>query len=120
MSETEHTGPEGTSGEPSAANAVETVVLPAPTVWPMVLALGITLLGAGLLTHVALSVVGLVLFLLALRGWVEELLPGRGLIREPLLPPTARARPIVGATWPVLTLQPGMAGLRMRIPERVH
>ena len=45
----------------------EIIELPAPTAWPMITALGITLLCAGLVTHAAVSVVGLIL---ALRGAV--------------------------------------------------
>lgn len=120
MGEIEQNGPEGTTSAGAAALAPEVVVLPAPTVWPLVLSLGITLLAAGLLTHPALSVVGLVLFFLALRGWVAELLPGKGEAVEPLRPLAERARPIEGVSLPVQPLRPGMVGHRMRIPERVH
>ena len=39
------------------------VVLPAPTAYPMALSLGVTLLFAGLLTHVAISILGAVVML---------------------------------------------------------
>jgi hypothetical protein len=49
--------------------------LPSPTVWPMVLALGIALVLAGMVTHWALSLLGLILVLRASVGWFREVLP---------------------------------------------
>jgi hypothetical protein len=51
------------------------IKLPAPTIWPMITALGITLLCAGLVTHVAVSLVGLILALRGAVGWFREDLP---------------------------------------------
>src|SRR5216684_8233428 len=48
--------------------------LPAPTAWPIVLAFGFTLLFAGLLTDVSLSVLGAVLSLAGCVGWFREAL----------------------------------------------
>ena len=53
----------------------ETIAMPAPTAWPLVTALGITLGCAGLVTNIVVSVVGLVLFLCGLVGWWREVLP---------------------------------------------
>jgi hypothetical protein len=53
----------------------EAVQLPAPTAWPIVLAFGATLLFAGLLTSVDLSVVGGVVLLVASVGWFRDVLP---------------------------------------------
>jgi len=52
-----------------------TVLLPAPTAWPMVLALGIALMLAGMVTHWALSLLGLVMALPAIVGWFFQVLP---------------------------------------------
>ncbi len=49
--------------------------MPAPTEWPIVLALGITLLFAGLVTHWAISVVGFVLMIRSSVGWFKNVLP---------------------------------------------
>ncbi len=84
---------DGTSDRPDPAGA-ETVEMPRPTAWPIVLALGITLLGAGLVTSLALSVVGAVLFVLGLGGWIGQLLPGRGHQHEPMVEPALRPRPV--------------------------
>lgn len=51
------------------------VQLPAPTAWPMVLALGIALMLAGMVTHWAISLLGLLLALRAIFGWFFEVLP---------------------------------------------
>ncbi len=52
-----------------------TIHLPASTAMPMVLALGITLLGAGLVTSWVVSVLGLALVIHAAVGWFHEVLP---------------------------------------------
>jgi len=52
-----------------------TVQLPAPTAWPMVLALGISLMLAGMVTHWAISLLGLMMTLPAIVGWFFEVLP---------------------------------------------
>jgi hypothetical protein len=51
------------------------IELPAPTAWPIVLAFGFTLLFAGLLTDVSVSVLGAVLSLAGCVGWFWEVLP---------------------------------------------
>lgn len=51
------------------------VVLPVPTPWPMVLALGVSLLIVGMVTHWVVSLLGLVLTLRATVGWFFEVLP---------------------------------------------
>jgi hypothetical protein len=52
-----------------------TVQLPAPTAWPMVLGLGIALMLAGMVTHWAISVLGLVMAVPAIVGWFLQVLP---------------------------------------------
>lgn len=52
-----------------------TVQLPAPTAWPMVFALGVSLMVAGMVTHWAISLLGLVMALPAIMGWFFEVLP---------------------------------------------
>jgi len=51
------------------------IALPAPTAWPMVLALGITLGFAGLVTHLAVSALGVTLALVGGVGWWRCVLP---------------------------------------------
>lgn len=52
-----------------------TIHLPAPTAWPIVLALGITLLFASLVTNVAIGAFGLVISIVSAVGWFREVLP---------------------------------------------
>ncbi|MGA9924989.1 MAG: hypothetical protein WBQ29_16430, partial [Isosphaeraceae bacterium] len=94
--------------------------MPRATAWPIVLALGITLLGAGLATSLALSVVGAVLFVFGLGGWIGQLLPGRGHRHEPLVEPALRPQPVTEGPGTVDHLRPAKAGYRFRLPERVH
>lgn len=51
------------------------IQLPAPTVYPMVLALGISLICASLVTNIAIGLLGLVLTLWAIVGWFMQVLP---------------------------------------------
>src|ERR1700687_5787182 len=51
------------------------IEVPASTAWPIVLAFCVTLLCAGLLTSVSVSVLGLVLSLAGCVGWFREVFP---------------------------------------------
>ncbi|HEX3438199.1 MAG TPA: hypothetical protein VHT24_15625 [Pseudacidobacterium sp.] len=53
----------------------ETIHLPAPTAWPIVLAFGVTLVFAGVVTNAAISVFGAVLVVTACVGWFRQVLP---------------------------------------------
>jgi hypothetical protein len=63
-------GPRDDHAAPTGA-----VQLPAPTAWPMVLALGISLMLAGMVTHWAISLLGLMMAVPAILGWFFEVLP---------------------------------------------
>src|SRR5215470_2644737 len=51
------------------------IEVPAPTAWPLVLAFGCTLLFAGLVTNLSVSLLGAVLALAGCIGWFREVLP---------------------------------------------
>jgi hypothetical protein len=51
------------------------VELPAPTKWPIVLALGFTLALTGLVTHWAITLLGVLMILPAAVGWFKQVLP---------------------------------------------
>src|SRR5271165_1983143 len=53
----------------------EVVQLPAPTAWPIVLALGLTFAFAGLVTNVGISVLGAVLIFSGCLGWFRQVWP---------------------------------------------
>src|SRR5215510_12266919 len=58
-----------------AHRAAIEIELPAPTAWPIVLAAGVTLMFAGLLTAASVSVLGAVLAVAGSVGWFREVLP---------------------------------------------
>jgi hypothetical protein len=98
----------------------ETIAVPAPTVWPLVTALGITLGCAGLVTHMAVSVMGLVLFLRGLVGWWRDVLPVEQHEAVPVPPPERRAAPVQTRLHTVAHLRLGERGHRVRIPAEIH
>lgn len=63
---------ENSGQNPPAPRELE---LPAPTAWPIVLAFGFTLLFAGLLTNVSVTLLGGVLALAGCVGWFREVFP---------------------------------------------
>ena len=64
-----------TTPDPDHALHTDSVILPAPTAWPMVLALGLSLMITGMVTHWVISLLGLVLSLRSAVGWFFEVLP---------------------------------------------
>ena len=60
------------SESPRAPREIE---IPAPTAWPFILAFGFTLLFAGLVTSLSVSVLGAVLSLAGCVGWFREVFP---------------------------------------------
>ena len=63
----------------SRAEAIDTaagaITLPAPTAWPIILAFGITLVFAGLVTNASLSILGAFLAVTGCVGWFRDVLP---------------------------------------------
>lgn len=59
--------------DPRSAAPPPGVHLPRPTVWPMVMALGIALAMSGIVLTPVFSVAGLGVFAVALAGWIREL-----------------------------------------------
>ena len=66
------------------------IEVPAPTAWPFVLAFGFTLMFAGLLTSVSVSVLGTVLAVAGCVGWFREVFPHEHEVIVPLLPEEIR------------------------------
>jgi hypothetical protein len=96
------------------------IEVPAPTAWPMITALGITLLAAGLVTHLAISLVGLVLALRGAVGWFREDLPVEHVEMVRVRPAIERAQPVKASARTVAHLEAGRAGHRVRIPAEIH
>jgi hypothetical protein len=95
------------------------IEVPAPTAWPMVTAFGLTLLAAGLVTHVVVSVVGFILALRGAIGWFRDVLPVEKTEWVPvaaedaslIIKPSART---------VTHLRAGEASHRVSVPEQYH
>jgi hypothetical protein len=66
------------SGKPSV------VVLPAPTAWPIVLAFGATLLFAGLITNVSVTILGAILAVAGSVGWFLDVFPHEKHVEVPV------------------------------------
>ena len=60
---------------PLARPTTELVTLPAPTAWPGILALGLALAAAGLVSSKIVSLVGIALCVVACVGWFVQVLP---------------------------------------------
>ncbi|MEW6268893.1 MAG: hypothetical protein AB1689_06300 [Thermodesulfobacteriota bacterium] len=107
--------------ERAREQSVDSVVVPAPTAWPLLAALGVTLVFAGLVTHVFATVVGAVLFVVCAVGWFRSVLPEEETEIVPLRPPARRAREVVPTPHKVEHLEPGGAEAhRMRLPLEIH
>ncbi|HEX4748486.1 MAG TPA: hypothetical protein VH302_02995 [Bryobacteraceae bacterium] len=106
-------------GEAGERSAEESVVLPAPTFWPLVLASGITLLAAGIVTHWVVSLVGLIIAFRATLGWWHDVIPHE---EHEVVPIESQLRPaaIPAEQRSVVRLRAGQAGHRVRIPEEIH
>jgi len=70
------------------------IVLPASTVWPLVLAFGFTLLFTGLLTNVSVSILGALLAIAGCVGWFRDVFPHE---HEETVPVVAEDVPITTA-----------------------
>jgi hypothetical protein len=64
-----------TAASSSGESQTNTIHLPAPTAWPILLALGLTLLFASLVTNMAIGALGLVIALVSAVGWFRDVLP---------------------------------------------
>src|SRR3989449_5813117 len=101
-----------------------TLAIPAPTAWPIVLAFGTTLLFAGLVTSAPVSVLGAMLMIAAAVGWFRDVLPHEAheVVRvRPELPASVTSRrkvahfPIPGElprAWLPLEVYPISAGIK--------
>jgi hypothetical protein len=102
--------------EQAQEQSLRTVELPAPTVWPLVFALGVGLGFAGLLSSGWVSLVGGALVLLAAIGWWRQVLPAEHHERVLVEPeaPSTRA-----AVIPVEYLRAGRESHRLHLPAEM-
>jgi hypothetical protein len=103
------------SNGPEPADHV--VQVPASTGWPFVAAFGLTLVFAGLLTHVMVSSLGAATLCAGLIGWFREVLPRE--VHDSV--PLEKEEPIPALPSPkVRHLQIGQAGHRARLPLKIY
>lgn len=98
----------------------ESILMPRPTAAPLVLALGMAILAAGVPFGAGFFVVGALVLVAGLSIWIAQLLPGQGHVYESLAKPAHRPGPVTAAPGGVERLQPGMPGYRLRLPQDVH
>ncbi|MGA3240451.1 MAG: hypothetical protein ABSG03_29600 [Bryobacteraceae bacterium] len=98
-----------------SARPPESVQLPAPTAWPIVLAFGAALLFTGLLTSADVTVVGAVLTVVASVGWFREVLPHE---RHEMAPVESERAQIVTVRTQVTRPDPEIH--RLRIPVEIY
>jgi hypothetical protein len=86
------------SGGEIRHGAANTVDLPAPTAWPIVLAFGVTMIAAGMVTMAAVSVLGAILVICGYVGWFRAVLPHEkheAVVIDAIPQPARTARPRV-------------------------
>jgi hypothetical protein len=93
---------------PQETGAPASVVLPAPTAWPLVLAFGLALLFAGLLTSASVSALGAILAVVGCVGWFRQVLPHE----------QHETVPVVTEAAPIVTERPEVA--RVAAAQEVH
>jgi len=65
----------GIDGLARADKQTETIEMPAPTAWPIILAFGLTLVFAGMVTSLSVSFLGAILAVSGGIGWFRDVLP---------------------------------------------
>jgi hypothetical protein len=84
------------------------IEMPAPTAWPIVLAFGITLLFAGLVTSGTVSILGGIIAVAGAVGWFRDVLPFESNERVPV----TGGIPVVTTIRPEVSRMEGMGELR--------
>jgi hypothetical protein len=93
------------------------VVMPAPTAWPFVLALGVALIFAGLLTGAAVSVLGTMLYVAGAVGWFRQVFPDEHHELVAVVPEREREIPAARA---VTRLRVASQAPRAWLPLKAH
>jgi hypothetical protein len=101
----------------SSENGVD---LPIPTATPIMTAFGVTLLAAGLVTSLLVSLVGFIIGLIGAIGWFRDVFPTPKHELVPLAEEDRRPKPVKVSQRRITHLRYGEAGHRVRIPVEVH
>jgi hypothetical protein len=102
------------------ADEREAIEMPEPTAAPLILGMGIVLLGAGVALNLTLSIVGAVVFIAGLASWIGHLMPGRGHFHEERMPAEQRPEEVAVTPGQVEQLATGKPGYRMQLPLKIH
>jgi len=102
---------------PKTTSAAASVELPASTAWPVVLAFGLALLFAGLLTSVTVSALGVILTAAACVGWFRQVLPHE---QDEKVPVVAEAVPILTERREVVRIEIIPEMHRARLPIEIY
>ena len=101
-----------------ADSQTETIEMPAPTAWPIILAFGLTLVFAGLVTSSSVSLLGAILAVSGCIGWFRDVLPDEkheSVSASETTRPVSTSRPQVAAVaWMTEELH------RARLPLEVY
>ncbi len=100
-----------------AHKSEDMIEVPAPTMWPLVTAFGLTLIFAGLVTSLGVSFVGLAVLLRGAVGWFRNVFP---VSQEEMIQVRRTVAPITPSTRKVDHLLPGIESHRVYIPVKVH
>ena len=93
------------------------LAVPAPMPWPLTLAMGVTLMFGGLLTHVSVTVLGTVLALAGCVGWFREVVPSE---HEEEVPVVAEDRQVATDRHVVDRLAIAPEQLRAWLPVKTY
>jgi hypothetical protein len=103
---------------PGTERAARTIGLPAPTAWPIILAFGLTLVFAGLVTSASVSILGAIFAVSGCVGWFFDVLPHEKHESMPVVervPTTETQRPRVARVeWKTQELH------RARLPLEIY
>lgn len=100
--------------QPSTPQAIP---MPSPTGWPMTAAFGLTLVFAGLLTHVLVSLLGAVALIMGLVGWFRAVFPQPA---HEMVPVEPEHVVVVTPSPEVHHLQVSEQGHRARLPLKIY
>jgi len=98
----------------------EGVELPIPTPWPIITALGVTLLLAGLVLTLVISLAGILIGLVGAVGWFLDVFPVPKHELVPLVEADRRPAPVKISPRRISHLHYGHQSHRVRIPMEVH
>jgi hypothetical protein len=108
------------SDRESQAGEKDVIRLPAPTAWPIILAFGVVLMAATVVTNIVVGCFGFAILLAGAVGWWHDVFPADQHEDVALAPEGKRVREIQPRPGQVDHLKVGEAQHRVRLPESIH